>query len=93
MYKDNFGVDFTPTKDFTSYQKSETTQTMFETIQLWEYYALLTREARNNWKYLLTFVTETLQTSRIMEVAINKEIYQRAQTYARQHGLSLNAVI
>ena len=28
-----------------------------------------------------------------MEVAINKNIYQQAQAYARQQGLSLNAVI
>ena len=28
-----------------------------------------------------------------MEVAINKDIYQQAQAYARQQGLSLNAVI
>lgn len=28
-----------------------------------------------------------------MEVAINKNIYQQAQAYAQQQGLSLNAVI
>lgn len=28
-----------------------------------------------------------------MELAINNNIYQQAQTYARQQGLSLNAVI
>ena len=28
-----------------------------------------------------------------MEVAINKNIYQKAQTYAQQHGLNLTTVI
>jgi hypothetical protein len=39
------------------------------------------------------FAVETFQTSKIMEVAINNNIYQQAQAYARQQGLSLNAVI
>ena len=30
---------------------------------------------------------------KIMEVAINNDIYQQAQAYARQQGLSLSAVI
>lgn len=44
---------------------------------------------------MINFAAEesTLNTYLVMEVAINNNIYQQAQAYARQQGLSLNAVI